>query len=93
MSLRRHVFAARIAFHDWLWQGAADGKPVRKWAAPRLPMYLADPYYIAPEKFDRLMREGEPVEVISRPYSPWVITAQPQTWSTGTASTFTFKEN
>lgn len=58
-----HVW--RLRFHDWIWQGSSDGKRVREWLAPKLPIFLSDPFLPATKRgrqklFDLVEEKGEP---------------------------------
>lgn len=89
--MRRAIWLARVAFHDWMW----GGKSIAHRAAQALPLWFSDPYWVSNETFDRLFAEGKFASVttdrnkvsVSVP-DDWSVTYGPQTWATGTASTY-----
>lgn len=48
--MKRRIWLARVAFHNWMWKGGLKPRnPIRR-AARHLPLYLSDPYYMRPER-------------------------------------------
>jgi hypothetical protein len=75
--MKHLIWHLRVAFHDWMWSGGARPALPRR-VARRLPLYFSDPYYVTDDEARVLF---PPATV-----TYWSNGAEPQTFTTGSAS-------